>query len=208
MLTTITVALITAVLGPIAVEWAKRTFNAKEKPDDVLHEAIIYNDLVNQQLESLLENLNCSRVWISQFHNGGHFYPTGKSIQKFSIFYEKISPISTYSKSIQNTFTNIPVSLFPKPLAELKNKGEAKIVSFEKDDNLGLEIFAKEYKVKSLYMVALTDLDDKFIGVLHVSYGIEHELTTKEWIFLRQKVGAIGSLLTEYLHQNNNIRKQ
>jgi len=208
MLTTITVALITAVLGPIAVEWAKRIFNAKEKPDDVLHEAIIYNDLVNQQLESLLENLNCSRVWISQFHNGGHFYPTGKSIQKFSIFYEKISPTSTYSKSIQNTFTNIPVSLFPKPLAELKNKGEAKIISFEKDDNLGLEIFAKEYKVKSLYMVALTDLDDKFIGVLHVSYGVEHELTTKEWIFLRQKVGAIGSLLTEYLHQDNNIKKR
>lgn len=208
MLTTIVVALITAVLGPIAVEWAKKTFNSKEKSDDVLHEAIIYNDLVNQQLESLLENLNCSRVWISQFHNGGHFYPTGKSIQKFSIFYEKISPLSNYSKSIQNTFTNIPVSLFPKPLAELKNKGEAKVVNFEKDDNLGLEIFAKEYKVKSLYMVALTDLDDKFIGVLHVSYGVEHELTAKEWIFLRQKVGAIGSLLTEYLHQDNNIKKR
>jgi hypothetical protein len=208
MLTTIVVALITAVLGPIAVEWARRKFNQKEKPDDVLQEAIIYNDLVNNQLESILNVLGCSRIWVSQFHNGGHFYPTGKSIQKFSIFYEKISPSSIYSKSIQPTFTNIPVSLFPRPLAKLKTDGELKIVNFEKDDDLGLSIFAQEYKVKSLYMITLTDLDDNFIGVLHISYNYEHELTQDEWIFLRQKVGVIGSLLTEYLYQDNNIKKR
>jgi hypothetical protein len=208
MLTTIVVALITAVLGPIAVEWARRKFNQKEKPDDVLQEAIIYNDLVNNQLESIINVLGCSRIWVSQFHNGGHFYPTGKSIQKFSIFYEKISPSSIYSKSIQPTFTNIPVSLFPRPLAKLKTDGELKIVNFEKDDDLGLSIFAQEYKVKSLYMITLTDLDDNFIGVLHVSYNHEHELTQDEWIFLRQKVGVIGSLLTEYLYQDNNIKKR
>lgn len=202
VLTTITVALITAVFGPIAVEWAKKKFEKKPlKNTDALQEAIEYNDLVNQQLEYLIGHLECSRVWISQFHNGGHFYPTGKSIQKFSVFYEKISPKAFYSKSIQSTFTNIPVSLFPRPLAKLKESGELSIVDFSKDENYGLNIFAEEYQVKSLYMITLTDLSDNFIGVLHVSYGIEHNLTHEEWVYLRQKVGVIGSLLTEYLHQ-------
>lgn len=208
MITTILVALLTAVVGPIAVEWAKRKFAPSIKPDDVLQEAIEYNDVIDRQLEQILEYLDCGRVWISQFHNGGHFYPTGKSIQKFSIFHEKISPSCVYKKSIQPTFTNIPVSLFPRPLAKLKNEGEIQIVNFKKDDDLGLEVFADEYSVASLYMVALKDLNDKFIGVLHISYGNEHKLTHDEWIFLRQKVGVIGSLLTEYLHQSNNIKKR
>jgi hypothetical protein len=208
MTTTIIVALLTAVIGPIAVEWAKRKFSIQPKSDDVLQEAIEYNDIIDQQLKQILEYLDCGRVWISQFHNGGHFYPTGKSIQKFSIFHETISPLCIYKKSIQPTFTNIPVSLFPRPLAKLKNEGEIQIINFQKDDNLGLEVFTEEYNVKSLYMVALKDLNDKFIGVLHISYGIEHKLNHDEWIFLRQKVGVLGSLLTEYLHQDNNIKKR
>jgi hypothetical protein len=57
-------------------------------------------------------------------------------------------------------------------------------------------------------MISLKDLNDKFIGVLHISYGTEYKLTHNEWIFLRQKVGVIGSLLTKYLHQSNNIKKR
>lgn len=205
MILTIFIALITAVLGPIAVEWAKTKISKSQnsKPNDALQEAIIHNDLVNKQLEIIIDKLDCSRVWISQFHNGGHFYPTGKSIQKFSIFYEKISPNSIFSKSIQSTFTNIPVSLFPRPLTKLQQSGELEVVDFSKDEDYGLSIFAEEYQVKSLYMLSLTDLDDKFIGVIHLSYGKQHKLTHEEWVFLRQKVGTIGSLLTEYLYQNN-----
>ena len=29
----------------------------------------------------------------------------------------------------------------------------------------------------------------------------EHKLSKDEWIFIRQKVGAIGSLLTDYLYK-------
>lgn len=201
-LTTIIVALITAVFGPVAVEWTKKKLNKPPKKDDILQEAIEYNDLVIKQIESLMEHLNCSRIWISQFHNGGHFYPTGKSIQKFSTFYEKISPQSKVSKSIQPLLTNIPVSIFPRPLTKLKQNGEFQIIDFSKDENYGLDVIANEYKIKSLYVVTLTDLDDKFIGMIHISYDKTHELTHEEWIFLRQKVGVIGSLLTEYLHHS------
>jgi len=30
-------------------------------------------------------------------------------------------------------------------------------------------------------------------------YNKEHKLTKDEWIFVRQKVGVIGTLLTDYL---------
>ena len=80
-------ALITSILGPIIVEWVRKKLN-KPTVADPLAEAIEHNQEVDQQLQTIMEEVGASRIWIAQFHNGGHFYPTGKSIQKFSIFYE------------------------------------------------------------------------------------------------------------------------
>ena len=50
-------------------------------------------------------------------------------------------------------------------------------------------------------MLSIEDLTSNFVGTLTVSYyGEEHTLTLEEWIFLRQKIGAIGTILTDYLH--------
>jgi len=49
---------------------------------------------------------------------------------------------------------------------------------------------------------AIDDLDDHFIGELGISFNDkEHKLSKDEWIFIRQKIGAIGSLLTDYLYK-------
>ena len=86
---TVLVAFITALIGPVCVEWAKNKFGKKT---DVVVEAIRINGEVDHQLDLIMEEIKCDRIWVAQFHNGGHFYPTGKSIKKFSIFYEsKIS---------------------------------------------------------------------------------------------------------------------
>ena len=94
MIITISVALITAVFGPVAVAWAQSKFSKSSK-ETTISEAINMNVMVDSQLEDMMEELKCDRLWIAQFHNGGHFYPTGKSIQKFSMFYEKITPNSS-----------------------------------------------------------------------------------------------------------------
>lgn len=196
MLTTIIVALITAVIGPLLMTWFKNKLETKPKVSSV-KEAIDLNELVDNQLDAMMDELGCDRIWIGQFHNGGHFYPTGKSIQKFSIFYEKLS-ITT--NAIQHIFQQIPVSLFPKALAKLYKDGELGIVSYDKDETYDLSLFSKEYNTKSFYMIAIDDLDDHFIGVMGISFNEkEHKLSREEWIFIRQKVGAIGSLLTDYL---------
>jgi hypothetical protein len=199
MFTTILVALITAVIGPAVLEWVKAKLKKEEIKESPVKEAIDMNSMVDNQLEQLMDELGCDRVWIGQFHNGGHFYPTGKSIQKFSIFYEKLTPSTT---PIQHIFQQIPVSLFPKSLSKLYKDGELAIVNYDTDETYDLNMFSKEHNTKSFYMLAIDDLDGHFIGVIGIAYtGKEHKLSKDEWIFIRQKVGAIGSLLTDYLYK-------
>ncbi len=78
--------------------------------------------------------------------------------------------------------------------------GELGIVNYNTDESYDLSVFAKDYNTKSFYMLAIDDLDGHFIGVIGIAFNEkEHKLSKEEWIFIRQKVGAIGSLLTNYL---------
>lgn len=199
MITTILVALITAVIGPAVLEWVRAKLKKEENKNSSVKEAIDVNELIDGQLDQLLEELGCDRIWIGQFHNGGHFYPTGKSIQKFSIFYEKLTPSTS---AIQHIFQQIPVSLFPKALSKLYKDGELAVVNYNTDETYDLSMFSKDYGTKSFYMLAIDDLDEHFIGVMGIAFNDkEHKLSKEEWIFIRQKVGAIGSLLTDYLYK-------
>jgi hypothetical protein len=198
---TILIAFLTAILGPIIVEWIKVKFITKENRD-VVGESININEKVDTQLELLLEELECDRICIAQFHNGGTFYPTGKSIKKFSIFYERVTEKAS---SIKETFQNIPVSLFPKIFSLLYKDSEVVMPSCSNNDlDCGIfQVKGKKYKTKSMYMLAINDLNDNFIGSLTISYyGKEHKLSLDEWILIRQKVGAIGTILTDYLHRH------
>ena len=199
---TILIAFLTAILGPIIVEWVKVKFLSRKSNRDVVGESINTNEKVDTQLELLLEELECDRICIAQFHNGGTFYPTGKSIKKFSIFYERVTDKAT---SIKETFQNIPVSLFPKVFSLLYKDNEVVIPSSSNNDiDCGIfQVKGKKYKTKSIYMLAINDLNDNFIGSLTISYySKEHKLSLDEWILIRQKVGAIGTILTDYLHRH------
>jgi hypothetical protein len=196
MFTTILVALITAVLGPIAVEWARNYFKTKPKKSPI-QEALETNTLVSDQLDIILNYLNCDRVWVAQFHNGGHFYPTGKSIQKFSVFYETTTPGTT---PLHPDFQNVPCSAFPKALAEVYSKGEVAIPNYNEGENYDLKGISQKYGSQSTYLVGLYSLDNHLIGVMTISYNKKpHTLTKDEWIYLRQKVGVVGTLLSDYL---------
>jgi len=94
------------------------------------------------------------------------------------------------------------VSLFPKSLSKLYKDGELAIVNYNTDETYDLNMFSKDHNTKSFYMLAIDDLDGHFIGVIGIAYtDKEHKLSKDEWIFIRQKIGAIGSLLTDYLYK-------
>jgi hypothetical protein len=197
MITTILVALITAVFGPIAVEWVKAK-TLKQSPSSPMRDALETSTLIDTQLEQIMDELECDRIWIAQFHNGGVFYPTGRSIQKFSIFYEKCSP---ETPNIQTTFQNIPVSLFPRVLSKIYKDNEISIDDVSNtEDTYNLESITTQFGTKSVCIVGLHSLDNHLIGVLAISFQNNHHITKDEWIYIRQKVGVVGTLLSEYLY--------
>lgn len=197
ILVPVVIALITSVLGPIILEWVKSKLN-KNKVVDPLPESIKYNEQIEQQLELMLEELDCDQIYIAQFHNGGHFYPTGKSIQKFSVFYEVTTPNTI---PIKGVYQNIPVSLFNKPMAELYEHGEILVHDIEVDQTYGLETFCVANPYKSCYLLSLVDLNDRIIGVMGIYYTHKkHKIVKDEWIFIRQKLGAIGNIMSNYLY--------
>jgi GAF domain-containing protein len=197
---TIIVALITAIIGPIIVNWVKLKMENKDTSTP-MRDALETSTLIDTQLEQIMEELECDRIWIAQFHNGGYFYPTGRSIQKFSIFYEKCTP---ETPTIQNTFQNIPVSLFPRVLSKIYKDNELSIEDVEaEEDTYGLEYITIQFGTKSICMVGLHSLDNHLIGVLAISFQNPHHITKDEWIYVRQKVGVVGTLLSEYLYTTN-----
>ena len=191
----VVIALITSVLGPVLLEWVKSKIDKKKT--DPLPESIKYNEQIEHQLDLMLDELDCDQIFIAQFHNGGHFYPTGKSIQKFSIFYEVLNP---NIESVKNIYQNIPVSLFNKPLSELYENGEVIIEDAEATNSYLLNTTTGG-KCKSIYLLALTDLDGRIIGVMGIHYiEKKHKIVKDEWIYIRQKTGAIGNIMSNYLH--------
>ena len=55
-----------------------------------------------------MEKYKCDRVWVAEFHNGGHTY-SGKSFQRFSTTYEVVSE-GVSSEALRSQ--NIPTSIF------------------------------------------------------------------------------------------------
>jgi hypothetical protein len=167
--TSIAIAFITGVLGPVLIIIIKnRLDKAKPKPDMVT-DALRIGELVMARLDHIREEFKADRVWVTQFHNGGHFYPTGKSIAKFSVIYETVS---LNTASIQSNLQNIPVNLFTRSMNQLLEADVIEIGDY-KDDKIatyGLKYVAEESSCKSGYLFAIKTIDDKFIGVLGLDY--------------------------------------
>lgn len=160
-------SLLTAVVGPIAVSIVNKILDKKNK--DILKESLQNNTLISAKVEGIKERMKADRVWVMQFHNGGTFYPTGKSIQKFSMFYETVSQDT---HSVQSSFQNIPVSLFSKSINHLLEEDTIIIPDFKNETiaTYGLKHIAEENGCKSAYLFAVKTIEGKFIGTLGVEY--------------------------------------
>jgi hypothetical protein len=201
MSASIIVAFITGVLGPLILLFIKNKLDKKsEKPDMVL-ETLKVSELIMTKLEHIKDELKCDRVWITQFHNGGNFYPTGKSMAKFSIMYEVVGPGIT---SVQSNFHNIPVNLFSRSINQLLENDVIEIPDF-KDDTVatyGLKYIAEDTGCKSGYLFAIKTIDGKFIGTLGLDYTKRKTKLDMESInHLQQHSASIGGVLMTHLNQ-------
>lgn len=195
ILITILVALITSIFGPMIVSWFKIKLEFSHKKS-LIEKDIIFNKKIDSQLYNIMDRLGCDRIWLAQFHNGGNIYPTGKAIQKFSVFYEKIKP---EIESVREVFQNIPLSLFPNVLCSLYREGEIHNNFNAEDSNLFKVENQVKFDSKSSYLFTIDDFDGNFMGMLNIDFiKEEYNLTPQELNYIRNRVGVIGSLLSKY----------
>ena len=196
----IIIAFITGVIGPIAVIYIKSKLEKKEKPD-MVKDTLRVSELVTNKIEHIKEEFNADRVWITQFHNGGNFYPTGKSMAKFSIMYETVH---SGVQSVQTNFHNIPVNLFSKSINQLLSHDVIEVADF-KDETIatyGLKYIAEDTGCKSSYLFAIKTIDDRFIGTLGLDYTKRKTRLDVESInHLQVYATALGGVLMTHLQQ-------
>lgn len=196
----IVVAFITGVIGPILVLYIKNKLEKKEKPD-MVKDTLRVAELINNKIEHIREEFNADRVWVTQFHNGGNFYPTGKSMAKFSIMYETVN---SGVSSVQTNFHNIPVNLFSKSINELLNNDVIQIPDY-KDQTIatyGLKYVAEDTGCKSGYLFAIKTIDEKFIGTLGLDYTKKKTKLDIESInHLQVHATSLGGVLMTHLSQ-------
>ena len=163
------IAFITGVLGPIMIILLKNYLSRNKKKPDMVTETLRVSELITTKIEHMREEFHADRVWVTQFHNGGNFYPTGKSMAKFSVMYETVNPGVS---SIQTNFHNIPVNLFSKSINQLLVNDVIEIPDY-KDETIptfGLKYIAEDTNCKSGYLFAIKTIDGKFIGTLGIDY--------------------------------------
>ncbi len=197
----IIIAFITGVLGPILIMLVKNRLDSSKKKPDMVTETLRVSELVTSKIEHIREEFKSDRVWITQFHNGGNFYPTGKSMAKFSVMYETVN---VGVSSIQNNYHNIPVNLFSKSINHLLKCDVIEIPDF-KDDNIatyGLKYAAEDTECKSGYLFAIKTIDDKFIGTLGLDYTKRKvKLTDEDIRHLEVHASSLGGVLMNHLSQ-------
>ena len=200
MSTEVIVAFITGIVGPLLVLFIKNRMDRNKKPD-IVKEALQVGELIMSKIEHIKDEFHADRVWIMQFHNGGHFYPTGKSIAKFSFIYEVVS---MGTNSIQMNFQNIPVNLFSRSINQLLENDIIEIPDF-KDETIstyGLKYIAEDTGCKSGYLFAIKTLDDKFIGVLGLDFTKNQTLLDMESVnHISNHAASIGGVLMNHLNK-------
>jgi hypothetical protein len=197
----LSIAFVTGVLGPLSVIWLKNFLDKRKKKPDMVMDTLRVSELVTTRIEHIKEEFKADRVWITQFHNGGNFYPTGKSMAKFSVMYETVD---IGVNSIQTNFHNIPVNLFSKSINQLLVNDVIEIPDF-KDESVatyGLKYIAEDTGCRSEYLFSIKTIDGRFIGTLGLDYTKRKTKLDMESInHLQVHASSLGGVLMTHLNQ-------
>lgn len=197
---TVLVALITALFGPMAVEYIKVKLEKKDLiEDDPVKKELQQSCIIVEEIESIRQHLNADRVWITIIHNGGHFLHTNKSIQKFSVMHE-VSKIGV--SSVGMVFKNIPISLFSKSVQQLM---EGKIINIPDVNDPTISTFGLKSAFESVGTVAavskgLVDLSsESLIGTIGVDFLQPHKLTDEELEYFKLRADRMSGYISTFI---------
>ena len=192
------VAVITALIGPSVVEYVKVKLS-KPASKDIVRDDIERNLVIFDEISEIREELDGDRIWISQFHNGGHFLHTNKSIQKFSITYEDVKPGVS---SVIHLFTDIPLSLYSRAMNHIMENKHLWIPDFKDETTatFGLKSAADATGTNATNAIGLFDIaTDRCIGTMGVDYREKKKLTQTQKDFLMERGSRLAGYLSVYL---------
>lgn len=169
--TAVIVAFLTGVVGPSALVFIRHYLNGKntereKRKKDFIH-TIETQKIVNDTLNELQNKYNLDRVWLSQFHNGGNYYPGNKGMKKMSVSFESTAPgISTDIMKMQN----LPVSFFSSLLQKLSEGHESLVINVDTEEDYALQSFWGGRGINSVYLFPVICIQGGFIGILGVDF--------------------------------------
>jgi hypothetical protein len=196
----IATAFIVSAIGPTVVEWAKAKFAKSEPIKDPVKEELAKSCIIDREIEIILDKMGADRVWISQFHNGGKFLHSTKSIQKFSVFHEVnangVSPVA-------HTFRNIPASIYSRAFDELLKNGSIFIADFQDETiaTYGLKGGAEAVGARASYLFGLFNLGtNEFMGTLGVDWVKKPKhLKQEQLVYLSAEANRLSGYISNFL---------
>jgi hypothetical protein len=196
----IATAFIVSAIGPTVVEWAKLKLAKPEPIGDPVKAELVKSCIIDREIETIMDTLGADRVWISQFHNGGKFLHSTKSIQKFSIFHEvNVSGVSP----VAHTFRNIPASLYSRAFDELLKNGSIFIADFQDETiaTYGLKGGAEAVGTRASYVFGLFNLGtNEFMGTLGVDWVKKpKQLKADQLAYLSAEANRLSGYISNFL---------
>jgi hypothetical protein len=196
---TIGVALITALIGPIVIEYVKSKMNKKDLIEDPIKKELEQSCIISDELEDIRELFDADRAWITIIHNGGHFLHTNKSIQKFSVMHEVAKPGVS---SIGMIFKNIPVSLFTRAI-EQQLKGEVIYIPNVNDSTVstfGLKSGFESTGTRAAMSKGLFDIStNSLIGTIGVDFLKPKKLTEEQIEVFTNKAERMSGYISNFI---------
>lgn len=203
MLGAVSAAITTTVIGPTIFEFIKSKFIKPKKEPDSVRENIKGNLIIDENLLLIRERIECDRIWIIQFHNGGHFLQFKKSIQKISTTHENTKPGVS---SVMFLLKEIPISLYTKTLHEILENGSLSVKDFDNEElpYYGLKGLTETTGTKATFIVGLFDIEtNRCIGLLGVDFLEPKVLNHANRDFVIERASRLAGYLSSYLNSPN-----
>lgn len=161
----ILVAIIT-LASTLAGFWVKKHIQKKSASRE-LEEATHKNENILRLLKTLLEEVQCDRAYIFEFHNGTYF-SSGLPIQKFTCSYEVVDEGISSECSNPGEYR---VSNFNSYIKKIITERDVCIPNVNDIvEHPLLKGLLEEKGVKSLYNIPIRDISGKTIGFIGVDF--------------------------------------
>lgn len=156
----------------LIVYFCFRYINTTLKKEDISKGVKEQSELDLQIIDKMdyyKELLHADRIFLFEFHNGQH-YSNYRTALKMSPSYEVFR---AGQKSKMAECSNLPISIMPKLIYEITNKGysECKTIEDIKDEKGNTYEFKKAIGVQSYYDVAIRDEGHNVVGFVAVEWS-------------------------------------